>query len=147
AGTHGPSGISGDTGNPKDRGVLTLAWDRGALNVTATVNYTGPYSNTDPSYGLSSCSQMLDDFYAYSKLANGYVPVKQCVVSEFTDVNLYGSYALNNRLLVFASIQNLFDSPPPVDLGTYGSNTSYNPSLAKEGAVGMFFDAGFRYRF
>ena len=146
AGTHGPSGISGDTGNPKDRAVLTLAWDRGPLNVTATVNYTGPYSNTDPSYGLSTCTEMLDDFYAYSKLANGYVPTKQCVVSAFTDVNLYGSYSVNTHLLVFASVQNLFNSPPPVDLGTYASNTSYNPSLAQEGAVGMFFDAGFKYR-
>jgi iron complex outermembrane receptor protein len=146
AGTHGPSGISGDTGNPKDRAVLTLAWDRGALNVTATVNYTGPYSNTDPSYGLSTCTQMLDEFYAYFKLANGYVPVKQCVVSEFTDVNLFSSYAFNQHLLLFASIRNLFNSPPPVDLGTYASNTSYNPSLAQEGAVGMFFDVGVRYR-
>ena len=146
AGTHGPSGISGDTGNPKDRAVLTLAWDRGPLNVTATVNYTGPYSNTDPSYGLLTCTEMLDDFYAYSKLANGYVPTKNCVVSEFTDVNLYSSYSVNKHLLVFASIQNLFDSPPPVDLGTYASNTSYNPSLAQEGAVGILFDAGFKYR-
>jgi iron complex outermembrane receptor protein len=146
AGTHGPSGISGDTGNPKDRGVLTLGWDRGPLNVTATVNYTGPYSNTDPSYGLLTCSQMLDGFYAYPKLANGDVPANNCIVSAFTDVNLYGNYAVNKHLLVFASIQNLFNSPPPIDLGTYASNTSYNPSLAQAGAVGMFFDAGFKYQ-
>ena len=43
--------------------------------------------------------------------------------------------------------QNLLNSPPPVDLGTYGSNTSYNPSLAQAGAIGMFFDAGFKFRF
>jgi iron complex outermembrane receptor protein len=146
AGTHGPSGISGDTGNPKDRAVLTLAWDRGPLNVTATVNYTGPYSNTDPSYGLLSCSQMLDEFYASSKLANGYVPTADCVVKAFTDVNLYGHYSVNRHLLVFGSIQNLFNSPPPVDLGTYAGNTSYNPSLAQAGAIGIFFSAGFRYR-
>lgn len=146
SGTHGPSGISGDTGNPKDRAVLTLAWDRGPLNVTATVNYTGPYSNTDPTYGLSTCAQMLDDFYAYFKLANGYVPAKYCVVSAFTDVNLYSSYFVNKHLLVFGSIQNLLDSPPPVDLGTYASNTSYNPSLAQQGAVGIFFEAGVKYR-
>ena len=146
AGTHGPSGISGDTGNPKDRAVLTLAWDRGPLNVTATVNYTGPYSNTDPSYGLLTCTQMLDEFYAYSKLANGYVPASNCVVRAFTDVNLYGHYSVNEHLLVFGSVQNLFNSPPSVDLGTYASNTSYNPSLAQAGAVGIFLDAGFRYR-
>jgi iron complex outermembrane receptor protein len=89
---------------------------------------------------------MLDDFYAYSKLANGYVPANYCVVRAFADVNLYSSYSVSQRLLVFASIRNLFDSPPPVDLGTYASNTSYNPSLAQEGAVGIFFDAGVRYR-
>jgi iron complex outermembrane receptor protein len=144
AGTHGPSGISGDTGNPKDRAVLTLAWDRGPLNVTATVNYTGPYSNTDPSYGILTCSDMLQ-FYSYYKLANGAVPAKSCVVSEFTAVNLYSSYSVNQHLRVFGSIQNLFNAPPPVDLGTYGSNSSYNPSLAQAGAVGMFFNAGVKY--
>jgi iron complex outermembrane receptor protein len=146
AGTHGPSGISGNTGNPKDRAVLTLGWDKGPLNVTATVNYTGPYSNTDPSYGLLTCSQMLDEFYAYSKLANGYVPTNYCSVRAFTDLNLYGNYSVSKHLLVFASIQNLFNSPPPVDLAAYASNTSYNPSLAQAGAIGMFFDAGFKYR-
>jgi iron complex outermembrane receptor protein len=146
AGTHGPSGISGDTGNPKDRAVLTLAWDRGPLNLTATVNYTGPYANTDPSYGLSTCSAMLDEFYAYTKLANGYVPTNYCVVKAFTAVNLYSSYAVNQHLLVFGSIQNLLNSAPPVDLGTFASNTSYNPSLAQAGAIGIFFNAGFKYR-
>lgn len=146
AGTHGPSGISGDTGNPRDRAVLTLAWDRGPLNVTATVNYTGPYSNTDPSLGLDTCTQMLDEYYAYFKLANFSLPANTCAVKEFTDVNLYGAYALSSHLLVFGSIQNLFNTPPPVDLGTYASNTSYNPSLAEAGAVGTLFDVGFKYR-
>ncbi len=144
AGTHGPSGISGATGNPKDRAVLTLAWDRGPLNVTATVNYTGPYANTDPTYGIYTCSDMLQ-FNSYFKVANGAVPAGSCAVSEFTDVNLYSSYSVNRHLLVFGAIQNLFNSPPPVDLGTYASNTSYNPSLAQPGAVGMFFNAGVKY--
>ncbi|HWG76850.1 MAG TPA: TonB-dependent receptor [Steroidobacteraceae bacterium] len=146
AGTHGPSGISGDTGNPRDRAVLTLAWDRGPLNVTATVNYTGPYTNTDPSLGLDTCTQMLDEYYAYFKLANFSLPPHACAVKAFTDVNLYGDYAVSSHLLLFGSIQNLFNTPPPVDLGTYAGNTSFNPSLAQAGAVGMFFDLGIRYR-
>jgi iron complex outermembrane receptor protein len=89
---------------------------------------------------------MLDGFYAYTKLANGYVPTHQCVVGAFTDVNLYSSYMVTRHLLVFGSIQNLLNSAPPVDLGTFASNTSYNPSLAQAGAVGIFFDAGFKYR-
>jgi iron complex outermembrane receptor protein len=38
AGTHGPTGVSGDTGNPQDRAVLTLGWDRGPWDVSTTIN-------------------------------------------------------------------------------------------------------------
>ena len=34
AGTHGPAGVSGDTGNPKDRATLREAWDRGPFDLT-----------------------------------------------------------------------------------------------------------------
>src|ERR1700733_6136585 len=54
AGTHGPTGVSGDTGNPKDRAVLSLSWDRGPWDVTTTINYTGAFNLTDPSIGIES---------------------------------------------------------------------------------------------
>jgi iron complex outermembrane receptor protein len=61
AGTHGPSGVSGDTGNPKDRAVLTLGWERGPFEVTGTVNYIGAFNLTDPSIGLDTCSESVQN--------------------------------------------------------------------------------------
>jgi iron complex outermembrane receptor protein len=149
AGTHGPSGISGDTGNPKDKGVLTLAWDKGPLNITATVNYVGPYSLTDPSIGTDTCSQAIDSSYNATKFYNGYTPGKYCVVKEFVDVNLYARYSITRNFDVFGSIQNLFNTPLPVDLQTYGAGgyaLAYNPALAQDGAIGMMFSAGFKWK-
>jgi iron complex outermembrane receptor protein len=56
AGTHGPSVVSGDTGNPKNRGQLTLGYDKGPLNVTTTLNWVGDYSILDPSVGANDCA-------------------------------------------------------------------------------------------
>ena len=148
AGTHGPQGISGDTGNPKDRAVLTLSWDRGPWDLTWTINYTGHYSLTDPSAGVDTCAEAVTGSFDSNKFYTGVFPTQYCTVSHFTDVNLYGSYQVTQQLQVFATIQNLFNTPPPVDLQTYGGGLlAYNPSLAQEGAIGLFFSLGARVRF
>jgi iron complex outermembrane recepter protein len=149
AGTHGPTGISGDTGNPKDRAVLTLSWDKGPWDMTWTINYTGHYSLTDPSTGINDCADAIAaSFNAAAKFANGVFPAQYCTVSHFTDVNLYLSYAFSNHLSVTGSVVNLFNAQPPVDLQTYGNSIlSYNPSLAQDGAVGTFFNLGVKYKF
>ena len=49
-----------------------------------------------------------------------------------------------------ASILNLFDKAPPIDVATYGnaSNlTSYNASLHQSGAVGRYMSIGANYNF
>lgn len=149
AGTHGPSGVSGDTANPQDRAVLTVAWDRGPVDVTVTVNYVGSYNVTDPSLGYANtCLDSLSNSAFSLRFPNGNFPSQYCNVPSFTYVNLYSSYTVNQHLQVFGSIQNLFNTAPPLDLETYGSAVvPYNPSLAQPGAVGMLFDVGFRLMF
>jgi iron complex outermembrane recepter protein len=149
AGTHGPTGISGDTGNPKDRAVLTLSWDKGPWDMTWTINYTGHYSLIDPSTDITTCSEAIQaSFNGAAKFANGATPYQYCTVSHFTDVNLYISYAVNSHLSFTGSVVNLFNTPPPVDLQTYGNSIlSYNPSLAQDGAIGTFFNLGVKYKF
>jgi iron complex outermembrane recepter protein len=151
AGTHGPFGISGDTGNPRDRGVLTFAWDYGPLNVTWTVNYTGPFNLTDPSDGIDDCATAIG-IISTAKFNNGFIPSGFCVVKSFTEVNLFASYNVTHNLQVFGSVLNLFNAAPPVDLSTYGnggflsSGPAYDPAFAQQGAVGMFFDVGFKWK-
>jgi iron complex outermembrane receptor protein len=157
AGTHGPSGVSGDTANPKTRGVFTLSWDRGPLDVTVTVNYVGGYSLNDPSLFESNCAEAVNDYsgkFSLAQDANGEpilpssFPTQYCHVPSFTYVNLYSQYQFGEKLTVFGSVVNLFNTAPPVDLVTYGAGLlNYNSSLAQAGAVGALFDVGFKYRF
>jgi iron complex outermembrane receptor protein len=153
SGTHGPSAISGDTGNPKDRAVFTLSWDKGPMLVSATVNYTSHFSITDPSSAVNTCDQGLlyggTSAYGGHFTPNANVPGYLCTVHTFTVVNLYGRYAMNDHLSVHGSINNVFNREPPIDAQTYGGGgqLAYDGSLNQDGAVGRFFLAGATYKF
>lgn len=156
AGTHGPSIIGGNTGNPKDRAQFTLNYERGPFTVTTTTNYVGSYNVLDPSLGINDCSSGIEANNA--QFANLDTPPQQyCKIGSFTTTNLSLQYKFDKALTLRGSIVNLFDRKPPVDLNTYGgtgsnssslgSGTPYNPSLHQAGAVGRFFTVGLDYKF
>jgi iron complex outermembrane recepter protein len=155
AGTHGPTGVSGDTGNPKQRAVASLTWDKGPASATFTVNYTGAFSVTDPSAGYNTCMAALqgsgDSYGAALSESVTTLPSawnQYCSVHHFTDVNLVARYAITDHVSVHGSITNLFNTNPPVDLQTYGGGAAYRYStLDQDGAVGRFFLAGVTAKF
>jgi iron complex outermembrane receptor protein len=157
AGTHGPSGISGDTGNPKDRATLSFTWDRDAVSVTAAVNYIGPFTITDPSAGLSTCLAALSGSAtsAYGlRIAPGVTTLPSqwypyCSLHPYFETNLTARYQATDHLSVHGAITNLFNVSPPVDLQTYGGGgeLAYDGSFYQEAAVGRFFLVGATYRF
>ena len=156
AGTHGPQSISGDTGNPKNKAVLSLTWDKGPFSGTVSVNYTGSFSIIDPSSGYSTCLSALQGRSpsAYGSAISSSVTTlpsawyPYCNVDHFTDVNLYASYQVTDHLQVHGAITNLFGSVAPVDLQTYGGGAELAYStLDQDGAVGRFFLAGAAYKF
>jgi iron complex outermembrane recepter protein len=148
AGTHGPEIISGDTGNPKNRAVTTLAWDKGPVNVTLTWNYVGSFSILDPSIGISTCDIALNsNFNRFPGSPTGLG--NWCNVDHFSDFDLYARYAFGDHFELHASILNLFDTAPPLDIQTYGAANAaaYNPAMHQAGAVGRFFNLGVTYTF
>jgi iron complex outermembrane receptor protein len=151
AGTHGPSIVSGDTGNPKIRAVASVAWDKGPLNVTASLNYVGRFNLTDPTAFEPDCVTAMSVggiFGGRGNYANNaYLQSKYCEVASFTDVDLYMQYAFTKSLSIHGSILNVFDTPPPLDMTTYGDpgNIPYNPAMHQAGAVGRFFNIGATY--
>ncbi|HTD12225.1 MAG TPA: TonB-dependent receptor [Steroidobacteraceae bacterium] len=156
AGTHGPSIISGDTGNPKIRAVATLGWDLGPWNVTATVNYVGRFNVTDPTNFEPDCRTAFGAggvfggrFDTAGALVTQNLLDKYCEVHSFTDVDLYAQYAFTKSFSVHASVLNLLATDPPVDMTTYGAaaNIPYNPAMHQAGAVGRFFNVGGTYTF
>jgi iron complex outermembrane receptor protein len=151
AGTHGPSEVSGDTGNPRDRAQFIVTYDRGPLTVTGTTNWTSGYSVVDPSQGQVTCDEALEEGYE-SYFAGGTAPSKYCRVKAFTEFDLYANYKITKALSVHASILNLFNQNAPLDYATYGGGTNgssipYQPSFAQYGAIGRYFTVGAQYRF
>lgn len=132
AGTHGPTGISGNTGTPKDRGVLTIAFLHGPWEIGTVFNYVSGVNNSDPTVGAPFCGT-LNSWY-------------QCNIAGFTDVDLEARYDLTKQLTLTAHIFNLTDKQPPFDPQTYGGH-NYNPAFAQAGAIGRFFQVGASYKF
>jgi iron complex outermembrane recepter protein len=154
AGTHGPSEVSGDTGNPKQRAVASLTWDKGPATATLSANYVGAFSINDPSEGWDSCLVALQTSGdGYGAAISGAVTTlapqwnQYCTVHSFTSFNLYGRYAVNEHFAVSGSIRNLLNTAPPVDLETYGGGALYRyTTLDQDGAVGRFFMLGATYK-
>jgi len=151
AGTHGPGFVSGDTGTPKDRIVLTTTWTQGPLELTGTLNYMSGITVLDPSYGINSCADALP--YTFPDPTS--IPAQFCKVPSFTTFNLAGRYTVSKKFSVNASIVNLFDRHAPYDLQTFGSTGNgaqnggapYNPALHQDGAIGRYFKVGASYTF
>jgi iron complex outermembrane receptor protein len=149
AGTHGPSGVSGDTGNPKDRVNWRLSWSKGPITITPSVNFISHFSITDSSSELPDCATAIHygGFFPQGATAEN----KQfCNVDYFLETDVYGSYRLTNNFQLHASVTNLFNKQPPVDVQTYGSGSlapPYDPALHQDGAVGRYFLVGFDYDF
>ncbi|MGA7538579.1 MAG: TonB-dependent receptor [Steroidobacteraceae bacterium] len=150
AGTHGPTNVSGDTGNPKDRFTARLSWRKGPLTVTPSADFIGHFSIIDPSAGFNTCGDSL----AYiGNFPGGSVPANEsqfCTVGYFLETNLYASYQLTGSLEVHASATNLFNKQPPMDVTTYGAGSYFYPydaAFAQDGAVGRFMSLGITYNF
>ncbi|MGP8034061.1 MAG: TonB-dependent receptor plug domain-containing protein [Steroidobacteraceae bacterium] len=155
AGTHGPTSISGDTGNPANRAVATLTWNKGPITSSLSVNYISSFSITDPSAGYDTCLESIS-----AGAPSAYGPVisppavlpagwgQYCSIAHFTELNLYTAYQMTEHFDVHGSITNLGNSDAPVDLQTYGGGAElhYDAALHQDGAVGRFFMLGATYK-
>lgn len=148
AGTHGPSGVSGDTGNPRDRAQFVATWDKGPLTVAGTVNWISSFSVTDPTVGSNTCEDAINNSFS-GPAFSGAVPPQYCRISSFTTLDLYGSYKLDKHWTLHASVQNLLNKEPPLDFQTYGGagNSFYDAAMHQDGAVGRFINIGASYKF
>ncbi|HXS19988.1 MAG TPA: TonB-dependent receptor [Steroidobacteraceae bacterium] len=150
AGTHGPSGVSGDTGNPKDRATLQANWTKGHLTLSGNVYYTGPFDLTSPDIGVNTCSDGLAFDGLFPGFVAGSTPTSFCAVGHFISTNFYGAYQLTANMEVHASVENAFNRQPPVDYQTYGSGSLFYPydaAFAQAGALGRFWTVGVTVEF
>ncbi|MDO8653932.1 MAG: TonB-dependent receptor [Undibacterium sp.] len=150
AGTHGPSGVSGDTGNPKNRANLSFGYDKGPLNVTTTFNWVGSYSALDPSVGANECKSAALDVAGRNYFGPNDVPAAFCKIASFMSTNMTATYKLGKNWTLNAAVTNMFDRQPPIDVATYGNAGNvlgYNANLHQAGVNGRAFNIGAAYRF
>jgi len=150
-GTHGPSGVSGDTGNPSDRLDGSLGLDHGPLSATLSAYWIDSFSTSDPSTSGGSQSTCAGSWNAAAALV-GATPnatnSQYCRVASFTNVNFVTSYKFNPHLTATFTVDNLLDANAPLDPETYGGTfTPYNPSMHEDGVIGRFFQIGLRYKY
>ncbi len=150
AGTHGPSGVSGDTGNPKNRAQFTLSYDKGPLNVTTTMNWVGSYSALDPSVSANDCKSVSLDVAGRNYFGAADVPANYCTISSFMSTNIGATYKLGKNWTLHGTVMNAFDRQPPIDVATYGNAGNvlgYNATLHQAGVIGRAFNIGAVYKF
>jgi iron complex outermembrane receptor protein len=114
------------------------------------VNYTSDFSTKDPSLGVTTCDATAADVGGRLYFDGLVQPDRYCHVASFTTTNLNLQYKLSPNLSLKASILNLFDRQPPIDVATYGNSgnqTAYNASLHQAGAIGRFYSIGLNYTF
>jgi iron complex outermembrane recepter protein len=93
-----------------------------------------------PGYGVKDPSQVCGVYGA-----NG-LPFAGCKLRSFTTFDLFGKYTGIKNWELSASVQNLFNSLPPLDPYTYGG-ANYNPAWHQSGAIGRYFTFGAKYKF
>ncbi|MDE2368241.1 MAG: TonB-dependent receptor [Burkholderiales bacterium] len=150
AGSHGPAFVSTDTGTPRTRAAFTLTWERGPMQLAATVNYISGFSVTDPSYGIPDCATALS-----AEFPTTPPPAQFCRVPSFTELNVVGRYDVSKKLQLHAGVTNLLNRRAPRDLQTFGSagngaqqgGAPYNPAFHQDGAVGPMLTIGGTYQF
>ncbi len=147
AGTHGPLAQSAGGGGPKDRGTLTMTFERESWAATLAANYAssitmvyhqGQTIDLGPDNGPYNCGVFVTAGNVYGG----------CKLPAFTTWDLFAKWTPMKNLDLSFSIQNLFDKKAPFDpylVLTYGIN--YNQTWHQAGAVGRFYTIGANYKF
>ena len=148
SGQNGPETGTTGTGNPKDRATLTVSWEKGPLDLTSSVYYTGPFSVLNSAAGLTTCSQALSGLGAKFLTVGPGTPSSFCSVSHFIYTNFYARYQLSSHFAVHAAVQNAFNAQPPLDLASANAGSLFYPyssAFAQAGVVGRFWILGASY--
>ena len=138
-GTQGPYALSSGAGTPRYRAGWANTLSGGPWSATATIYYTSGLFMSAPDFaGEGVC-------FSTDPTGANFPP--SCRMSSFTDVDLTGSYNINEHIQLTGAILNLFDREPPLDPINYASFFNYNPTYAQAGIIGRFFKVGVSVKF
>ncbi len=135
ADSHGSQGISGDTGTPANKANVTVYYGWGPAELGVTMNYIGPMYDDDPTEGETGPPDGCFDTW--------YTP---CRISSFTDFDLFAHYDISDKLTVDLHVLNLLGADAPFDPQANYGQENFNNAFDQQGAIGRFFEVGFKYK-
>ena len=147
---------SGD--NPRNRGSLSVNWQRGDHSVTAIGNYVGPVSLLRRSDNMDVYPEAYCHYgtgqpkTAYSlgglpKFSNYFPNVNDCAVASWTTFDVNYSYSGIKNVVLALNVRNMFDRKAPYDprYGTTSDFQGYNEQL--HNGRGRYFRVSATYNF
>lgn len=142
-GTAGNYNLTAGSGTSKWKGYWLNSLTFGdKVELSLTTNYFGgyDYSAQDQGTGYKDCSLI-------TGVAGdpGYSP-SGCSVDEYWTFDLQGKVRVNDRFTLTATVMNMFDNLPPVEVTTYGAHL-YNPVQGGNGIYGRYFRMGAKVNF
>jgi iron complex outermembrane receptor protein len=132
AGTQSPYITSSGAGTPRDRASWTNTFSYEAWSVSGTLYYVSGLKPVQ----LDACGAPVNCAYPVNLKGDG---------DSFWDFDLTARYQVNDRIMLFGGIDNLFDARPPVEPEDY-AGTNYNPTYHQAGIIGRFFKLGVTYK-
>ena len=144
-GSLSPCDYTSCSGSPKLRANWQNTLDFGRGTVTGTVYYTGGYDLSSVDYGgvKGDCEASVG---ASVVIYRDGTPVK-CSVGAQWNVDLTGSFKINDKLTIYGNVLNVLDIKPRFDPSAAYSIFNYNPAWAQPNIVGRYFRLGAKVDF
>ena len=135
-GTQAPYILSSGAGTPKWRGNWQNTVEAGPATISATVYYTDGYKSVAEDQSGAGATTCADALYSSTF----------CYTKSFIDVDLVGSFKVNDQFTFYANVLNVGDRKPPINPANY-AGINYNPTWSQQGIVGRFYRVGARVKF
>jgi iron complex outermembrane receptor protein len=144
AGTLGPYDLSSGNGTPDWKGNWQNTVDFGRYTLSATAYYVGSIKSVAAdTNGSTECSPG----NPYGAAANPAVANKFCKIKSFVNVDVNGSYKLNDAIELYGNIGNVFDENAPIAPGAYASAPNFLTTFHYAGLIGRTFKVGVRFQY
>ena len=141
-GTLSPCDITSCSGSPKWRGSWQNTLEIGDAAISATVYYTGGYDSAQTDYGDVKGDCENGSGFTY----RGGGPV-QCKAKATWNVDLSGSYKIDDKFTIYANVMNVFDIDPPFEPNAAYGIFQFNPAWAGPNIMGRYFRLGAKVDF
>jgi iron complex outermembrane receptor protein len=148
AGTLGPYELSSGNGTPDWRGNWQNTLDFGKYSLSATAYYVGKIKSVAADELSGQAQQDLSCINS-NQYASGNTALGQqfCHIKRFINVDVNATAQINDNVMLYANVGNIFNAHAPIAPGAYTSNPNYLTTWHYAGLIGRTWKVGVRFNF